>query len=314
MPPRAPSCSPRPPAWAPWPWSWTWTRPPDQPPAGCWPPPRSASRRRPLGSECCFSRWWGDTPSCGAARATCSWSCPGPVSLPRLDARLGPSGRLDPAAWPDLPAAVARIALGIGAAAAGIIGLPPRRFALAGGLLLIAAAGAWKLRGGRVSSLGVAASLCLLLEYGLEALLRAEFSADRAARSTYVYLGALLIWLVIGDAVGASPIRFRTALARSAIGVALACAIVGNMMQFVGAARAMKVLRGTLVSQLRLVEAARGDARAPRSMVWSCLGTTSSRAGISPQSIDSARPACPAASPLGPCRGSSIGGRSTARR
>jgi hypothetical protein len=171
----------------------------------------------------------------------------------------GPTGRLDAGAWPSLSHAVSRMAAGIGAAAAGIAGLPPHRFALAGGLLLLVVAAVWRLRGGRVSSLGLAAGLCLLVQYGLEAVLRAEFPVDRAARSAYVYLGALLLWLVVADAVGASGIRASSTLVRSAMSLALMLAVAGNMAQFVGAARSMKVLRGTLVSELRLVEAARAD-------------------------------------------------------
>jgi hypothetical protein len=99
----------------------------------------------------------------------------------------------------------------------------------------------------------------LVIQYALVAALRPEFGLAWGARSQYVYLGGLLLWLVIPDLAApfvAQTYRWRGIMV---VGVLLLVPIGGNMMQFVGAARAMRGLRATVIIELRLAEALRSS-------------------------------------------------------
>ena len=75
----------------------------------------------------------------------------------------------------------------------------------------------------------------------------------------HFYLGVVLLWLILPDLARPLASISYGKLARSVVIVVLLVAIGGNAMQFIGAARRMKVLRATEIVELRLVEALRGS-------------------------------------------------------
>lgn len=162
--------------------------------------------------------------------------------------------------------AVATLLYGLGAAVSGIVGLPPLRFAPFG--LAIGAAAAILVaigmrRGLAVPPLAGASFLALVAEYGLQTIFRGSFGIEHAARSGYLYPAAIFIWLTLAAFVGhrLSDGRWRTQSSGALVPVVLALLIVpmviGNMRQFVGAARATRDLRATELAELQLIEAIR---------------------------------------------------------
>lgn len=153
---------------------------------------------------------------------------------------------------------------GLGSAVCGVAGLPPQRFGWVGTLLLAAAAvgvAVAVIRGLRPAPLATAAFLALIAEYGLQAFLRGSMGVEHAARSGYLYPAALFIWLTISGIVGRGLDRDRWLVrGRLAFVPAVACLllvpmVMGNMAQFVLAARASKSLRATEIAELNLVVA-----------------------------------------------------------
>jgi hypothetical protein len=154
---------------------------------------------------------------------------------------------------------------GFGAAVSSVVGLPPERFAPVGLVIIGVVAIAVIALRLRISPLGIAAVLGLAAEYLLQALFRADFGVQHAARSGYLYPAAIFIWLAVGGLVarswgpiGFTPTRSRARVQwvarRAALLALVAPMILGNMLQFVGAARAMRDLRATEVAELRLLE------------------------------------------------------------
>jgi hypothetical protein len=166
---------------------------------------------------------------------------------------------------------VETLLFGLGAAVSGVVGLPPERFAFGGLVIIGVAALAVIPMRLRLSALGVAALLGLAAEYFLQAYFRADFGVQHAARSGYLYPAAIFIWLAVSDLVAHSwgPIALAResgratapwVARRAGLLVLVAVMILGNMLQFVGAARAMRDLRATEVAELRLLERLRGAA------------------------------------------------------
>ena len=120
----------------------------------------------------------------------------------------GPAGRIGRMTTSSLLWAPITIINGLGAAVAGLVGAPPHRFAVAGVALGVAALTAAKLAGARLSPLSTAAACLLVIQYTLVAAFRPEFGVSWGARSQYVYLGVLLLWLVIPDL--AAPLASRS--------------------------------------------------------------------------------------------------------
>jgi hypothetical protein len=158
---------------------------------------------------------------------------------------------------------------GLGAAVSGVSGLPPERFAPAGLVVLGVAGLAAIVFRLRLSALGVAALLGLVAEYLLQAYFRSDFGIVHAARSGYLYPAAIFLWLTVADLVGRSfgpisliPPAGRVAapwfVRRAALLALLAVMVLGNMVQFVGAARATRDLRATQIAELHLIEQLRG--------------------------------------------------------
>lgn len=153
---------------------------------------------------------------------------------------------------------------GMGAAVAGLVGLPPTDFALAGlalglGTLTIVAVLVW--RGYRPEPLALAALAALATEHVLWTLFRASFGAEYGARSGYVYLGVIFLWLAIG--VVRLPARRWVPLTA---GILVGVMAVGNMRQFVGAARESRILRATAMAELHWIESMRADPRLVRDV------------------------------------------------
>jgi hypothetical protein len=164
---------------------------------------------------------------------------------------------------------VETLLFGLGAAVSGVVGLPPERFALAGLAILVVAALAVIAMRLRFSALGVAALLGFAAEYLLQAYFRADFGVQHAARSGYLYPAAIFLWLAVSDLVAHSwgPIALTPesgratapwVARRAGLLVLISLMILGNMLQFVGAARAMRDLRATEVAELQLLERLRG--------------------------------------------------------
>ncbi len=157
----------------------------------------------------------------------------------------------DPLAW------ISQFFYGLGAAVSGVIGLPPERYAYVGVIVGAVAAiilGLWRYR---PSPLAYASLFGLLALYGLQAILRSGFGAEFAARSAYIYPGAIFLWLAVADALVGRRIPVVDWDVRAVLSVVLVFAIVGNLAQFVGAARGMRDLRATLMAELELVDRAR---------------------------------------------------------
>jgi hypothetical protein len=151
---------------------------------------------------------------------------------------------------------------GIGAAVAGVTGLPPLRFAWVGlalavvvgvALLLLAAR-----RGLRPTPLTVAALFALVVEYGLQAVFRGAMGLDHGARSAYLYPAAIFIWLAVAGTIGRrlDPRRWtggRRLWVPALIGLLVVPMALGNMTQLVLAARAMHEQRATELRELGLM-------------------------------------------------------------
>ena len=159
----------------------------------------------------------------------------------------------------DIALIPAKFLYGIGAAVSAVAGLPPERFAwlglgLAVGLAVIAAIG-WRF-GARFTSLACAALLALIAEYGLQAFFRARFGIEQSTRSAYLYPAAIFLWLAAAEI--SSPLErtlSRRPLMVAGLAILLALMVVGNMTQFVGAARGSRTFRQAEIAQLRLLEA-----------------------------------------------------------
>lgn len=169
-----------------------------------------------------------------------------------------------PTAGMDFLLATESLLYGLGSAVCGVAGLPPQRFGWVGTLLLAAAAvgvAVAVIRGLRPAPLATAAFLALIAEYGLQAFLRGSMGVEHAARSGYLYPAALFIWLAISGVVGHGLDRERWIARGRLVFVPVAVLVLivpmamGNMAQFVGAARQSKIIRATEVAELRLVEA-----------------------------------------------------------
>jgi hypothetical protein len=155
------------------------------------------------------------------------------------------------------------ILYGIGAAIAGVSGLPPLRFAWVGAAIAVAIGFAVMFlivrRRVRLTPLAVAALLALLTEYGLHAVFRGAMGLDHAARSAYLYPAAIFIWLAVAGTIGRrlDPPRWtggRRPLALALIGLLIVPMVLANMTQFFLAARALQVLRATEARELTLIE------------------------------------------------------------
>ena len=157
----------------------------------------------------------------------------------------------DPLAW------VSQFVYGLGAAVSGVIGLPPARFAPIGVIIGAVAAILLVMWRYRPSPLAYAALLGLLALYGLQAVLRSGFGAEFAARSAYLYPGAVFLWLAVADTLVGRRIPVVKWDVRAVLSIALVFAIAGNLAQFVGAARGMRDLRATMMAELKLVDSAR---------------------------------------------------------
>jgi hypothetical protein len=149
---------------------------------------------------------------------------------------------------------------GMGAAVSGITGLPPERFALVGvGLAFVVLVGVALLarRGYRPDPIAGAAIAALAAEQVLRALNRGQFGVEYGARSGYVYMGAVFVWLAISGLIGNRLPK------RRAVPVIAAILIVpmalGNMRQFAGAAVTHRDWRATELAELQLIESLRGD-------------------------------------------------------
>jgi len=171
-----------------------------------------------------------------------------------------------PTASFSLATATESLLYGLGAATCGVIGLPPYEYAWIGvsilsvALVCVAVA---VIRGLRPAPLAAAAFAALVAEYGLQAFLRASFGVEHAARSAYLYPAALFVWLAISGIVGRGLDRDRwvgrgrLVVVPAAIFLLIVPMSIGNMRQFVGAARGEKAIRATEVAELDLVEAVR---------------------------------------------------------
>jgi hypothetical protein len=153
---------------------------------------------------------------------------------------------------------------GLGAAACGVLGLPPTHFAWVGALLLAAAVMCVvvaTIRGFRPAPLAAAAFLALVALYSLQAFYRGTLGVEHAARSGYLYPAAVFIWLAISGTLGRGLDRDkwlgrgRLALMPAAICLLIVPMAMGNMAQLVRSAQETKSLRATELAELRLVEA-----------------------------------------------------------
>ena len=171
-----------------------------------------------------------------------------------------------PSTGMDFILAAESLLYGLGSATCGVVGLPPERFGWVGTLLLAAVAvcvAVAVVRGLRPAPIAVAAVLALAAEYGLEAFYRGSMGVEHAARSGYLYPAALFIWLAISGIVGRGLDRDRwlgrgrLVFIPGAIFLLIVPMAMGNMAQFVGAARGSRSIRATELAELRLVEAVR---------------------------------------------------------
>lgn len=151
---------------------------------------------------------------------------------------------------------------GMGAAVSGIVGLPPERFALVGLALAAAALVVTTIlarRGYRPDPLVMAAIAALAAEQILRAAYRGQFGEDYGARSGYVYAGVIFVWLAIGGLIG-NRLPNRRAVPVIAA-VLLVPMVLGNMLQFAGAAVHYRGARATELAELQLIESLRSDPR-----------------------------------------------------
>jgi hypothetical protein len=151
-----------------------------------------------------------------------------------------------------------QLAFGVGAAIAGTLGLPPERFAWVGFVVGIALVGVALWRGLRPGPLAIAATVALVTEYGLQAVLRGAMGTEHGARSGYIYPAAIFIWLTIAGWIGRrlDPPRWvggRRLAVPALVGLMVVPMALGGMLQFVGAARASRELRATELRELALM-------------------------------------------------------------
>jgi hypothetical protein len=152
---------------------------------------------------------------------------------------------------------------GIGAAVAGVIGLPPMRLAWLGAVIALAIGLMLEflvLKGRlRPAPLAVAALAALAIEYGLHAVFRGAMGLEHAARSAYLYPAAIFIWLAVAGTLGRrlDPRLWtigRRPRALALIGLLIVPMALANMTQFFLAARALHVMRATEARELTLME------------------------------------------------------------
>jgi hypothetical protein len=153
-----------------------------------------------------------------------------------------------------LIAILATFMYGIGASVTAPFGLAP--YARAPWGIVVGAAlalGAWA-RGHRPGALGLAALAALAAEYGLQAAFRSAFGIEYAARSAYLYPGVVFLWIAAGDMLVALNPKGPSNPVRLLVAAGLIVAIAGGATQFLGAGRAMRVLRVDELAVLRLIE------------------------------------------------------------
>jgi hypothetical protein len=159
--------------------------------------------------------------------------------------------------------AVASVLLGMGAAMSGIMGLPPSHFASVGLAILgvaLCAVGLFAIRGHRPDSLAIAALIALAATEVLRVIFRGQYGVEYGAnRSGYVYISAVLLWLVIGG-LAKKPLP-STRTVRMATIVLLTPMLLLNMWQFAEAANHHRALRATMLAELRLIESQRDNPR-----------------------------------------------------
>jgi hypothetical protein len=113
-------------------------------------------------------------------------------------------------------------------------------------------------RGLRPPPLAVAAVFALVVEYGLQAVFRGSFGIDHGARSAYLYPAAIFIWLALAATIGRrlDPRRWtadRRPWVPAAVLLLIVPMVLGNMVQFWLAGRAMEPLRATEQRELALM-------------------------------------------------------------
>ncbi len=162
----------------------------------------------------------------------------------------------------NLPLVPIELLYGLGAAIVGVLGLPPMRFAWLGAALgiavLVGLAYVARKRGLRPTPLAVAAVFALVVEYGLQAVFRGSFGIDHGARSAYLYPAAIFIWLAVAATIGhrLDPRRWATRgrlWVPAVVGLLIIPMVLGNMVQFWLAGRAMEPLRATELRELALM-------------------------------------------------------------
>ena len=174
----------------------------------------------------------------------------------------GPSG--NPTA--NLQSIVATFGFGVGASVVALTGLPPYLYAPLGLVIGAAMLARGFLLGHRPGALGLAAMAALAAEYALQAWFRSSFGIEYAARSGYLYPAAIFLWITIADSLRGIGDPGLSRAVRVTVVLALALAIVGNATQFLGAGRAMRVLRIDEVAELRLLEELRTDTGLDRDI------------------------------------------------
>jgi hypothetical protein len=153
----------------------------------------------------------------------------------------------------------ASFGFGIGASVVALTGMAPPTYAPLGLAIGAALVTVGAIRGYRPGPLGFAALAALAAEYGLQAWFRSGFGIEYAARSGYLYSGAVFLWLAVADALRGLATRGPSVPVRVVVVIALGLAILGNATQFLGAGRAMRILRVDELAQLRLIESLRDD-------------------------------------------------------
>jgi hypothetical protein len=155
---------------------------------------------------------------------------------------------------------------GMGAAAVGLLGLPPSRFALVGvglGLATVAVLAVLVRRGYRPDALAIAALAALLAENVLQTIFRAAFGVEHGARPGYVYAGVVFVWVALAGLAGRRIEAFRwrgRALPLAATFLILPM-VLANMRQLAGIVTQERHLRATELAELRLIESLRDDPR-----------------------------------------------------
>ncbi len=179
-----------------------------------------------------------------------------PLFAQRTTERLAPT-------FDGLVHLVSAVGYGVGATVTAVLGLPPYRFGVLGLAIAVVALGAMRPFGGRLNALAIGALAALVAEFVLVAGFRPSFGVTWGARSGYLHPAVAFLWIAAA-AIWADPrFRPRSWVRPWMVAAVLALAILGNMAQFTGAARGMRILRASEVAYLRLVEALRdsGEVR-----------------------------------------------------